>query len=101
MFQNFIDAFAFGKINTKLFFEPIDIPTSTHTEEYFKASGKFKTNPEVAFQELLANYIGLKKSPKGKKYITILEDIFSKDFIRLLDEFYLQIDKKIELKYRI
>lgn len=95
MFQNFLDAYSKGKLNMYFNNTSFKYLTSTHDKRYF---GNTK---ELIVEELLANYIGLKKSSKGIYYINILKDMFSEEFINLLDMFYYQMDKKIDLKYKV
>ena len=86
-YENFIDAFYTGdlyeyfKIMASEQRITIKAPLCTHNSMYFIM------NEEAQFQELYANYIELKKSPKGSYYIEKLKEKTTEEIIELLEEY--------------
>lgn len=90
-YENFIDAYYKGNIGsyrkkiTKEERENIKAPMCTHDADYFIL-------PNMQFKELYANYMALKKAPKGKVYIEKLKEKTSLKLIELIEEY----DKKLK-----
>lgn len=90
-YENFIDAFYMGglyeytKLLPKEEKEKLKAPMCTHNMEYFILGNK-------QFGEIYANYMELKKSPKGAFYIEKLKEKTSRKLIELLEEY----DKKLQ-----
>lgn len=91
-YENFVDAFLKGQVADYLVAmmkkNEIYVPKSIHGSEYFN------NDPDSRFQEMLADYVALKKSKDGQHYIKLIKKDISSDLIDLLDNYYRNIQSK-------
>ena len=82
-------------INNKERYEKIEKATSFHSYEYFHNSNiQFGKQ----FGEMFADYVALRRSPNGIKYIELLKQETSQELINYLEEYYQSLSFKEELK---
>ncbi len=97
MYENFLDAYYLGSIGERFKRSDIDskVPTCVHDQEYFINV----SNPSnLQFSEMFANYVALRKSKNGIKYIELLKQETSLELIEYLEEYYRNLSFKEELK---
>lgn len=81
-YENFIDAYYGGVLGDITAHESTQAPTCTHNSSYFEASKK------IQFMELFANYVELKKAPRGAQYIERLKEKTSPELIWAIEDYY-------------
>ena len=95
-FQDILDAISEGKLRS------YGYKMKNNVIYEFSGHGQdaYSSNPVTQFDEILAEYISLLKSPLGEEFIDKLKHIFGNEFIQTLDEYYEKMNLYVNMNKR-